>query len=107
MNKRAPGADKERWEIIGRVKRAADIRKIVTQYAEEAGFELSGIVGVQAEGLPELEHFSSWIEQGRAGEMEYLKSRNENGELKRAAIGNIAPWAKSVVVCSINYNSDQ
>jgi epoxyqueuosine reductase len=89
------------------VKQPSEIRKTVTQYAEEAGFELSGIVGVPAGGLRELEHFSTWIEQGRAGEMEYLKSRNENGELKRAAIGNIAPWAKSVIVCAINYNADQ
>jgi epoxyqueuosine reductase len=89
------------------VKQASDIRKIVTQYAEQAGFELSGIVAVPREGLRELDYFPPWIEQGRAGEMEYLKSRNENGELKRAAIGNVAPWAKSVIVCAINYNTDQ
>src|SRR4051812_24843497 len=39
--------------------------------------------------------------------MDYLKSRNEAGNLKRASIVNIAPWAKSVIVCAINYNSDQ
>ena len=38
--------------------------------------------------------------------MRYLESRNEAGELKRASLANAAPWARSVVVCALNYNSD-
>ena len=75
------------------------------QWAEEAGFELSGMVAIPPAGFAELEHFPAWIHAGNAGEMEYLKARNEQGELKRAAIGNFAPWAKSVIVCAINYNT--
>ena len=38
--------------------------------------------------------------------MEYLAARNDAGELRRAALANVAPWARSVVVCAANYNSD-
>ncbi|MCU1307603.1 MAG: hypothetical protein JWN45_2298 [Acidobacteriaceae bacterium] len=78
--------------------------------ATEAGFDLCGVVAVPDEadkGFPELEYFPEWIAQGQAGEMEYLKARNEHGELKRSALSHAAPWAKSVIVCAINYNSDQ
>jgi epoxyqueuosine reductase len=37
--------------------------------------------------------------------MEYLARTNDAGELRRAAISNVAPWARSVVVCAANYNS--
>jgi epoxyqueuosine reductase len=77
-------------------------------FAKEAGFELCGIASVSSlvDGeLPELSYFPEWIAQGQAGEMEYLKARNEEGELKRSAIANVAPWAKSVIICAINYNS--
>ncbi len=39
--------------------------------------------------------------------MKYLEARNEAGELKRASLANAAPWARSVVVCALNYNTDQ
>ena len=50
--------------------------------------------------------FPDWIAAGHAGEMRYLEARNESGELKRASLANSAPWARSVVVCAINYNTD-
>ncbi|MCU1285780.1 MAG: hypothetical protein JWO13_2130 [Acidobacteriales bacterium] len=79
----------------------------VRALASQAGFELCGIVSLSANGdFPELSYFPEWIAQGQAGEMEYLKARNEQGELKRSAIANVAPWAKSVIVCAINYNSE-
>ena len=37
--------------------------------------------------------------------MQYLEARNEAGELKRASLANAAPWARSVVVCALNYNT--
>jgi epoxyqueuosine reductase len=80
---------------------------IVVECARQAGFEPSGIVGVPPEGLPELDYFPGWVEAGRAGEMEYLKGRNEAGELKRAHLHNVAPWARSVIVCAINYSTEQ
>ncbi len=77
----------------------------VKQAARDAGFELCGIAPVSAN--PELEYFPAWIEGGHAGEMRYLESRDEAGRLKRAALRNAAPWAKSVIVCALNYNTAQ
>ena len=37
--------------------------------------------------------------------MEYLARPNAAGDLCRAALENVAPWARSVVVVAINYNS--
>ncbi len=73
--------------------------------AKEAGFELAGIAPV--EDSPELEYFPRWIAEGHAGEMKYLEGRDQRGRLKRASVAHIAPWARSVVVCAINYNTAQ
>lgn len=70
-----------------------------------APFDLVGISGVGE--YRELEFFPSWIADGRAGEMTYLSTRNETGELKRSRLSNVAPWARSVIVCALNYNSAQ
>ncbi len=85
------------------------ITKRVRQFALEAGFESCGVVPIRADSgePPELGHFAEWIAAGRAGEMGYLEARNEAGEFKRAALRNVAPWAKSVIVCAIDYNSDK
>lgn len=73
--------------------------------AADAGFDLCGIA--PAAGARELEYFPAWIAAGHAGEMKYLEARNEQGELKRASLARVAPWARSVIVCAINYNTDQ
>ena len=56
-----------------------------------------------------VEHrqFETWIAAGRAAEMQYLIARDEAGALKRASLKNVAPWARSVVVCASNYNTAQ
>lgn len=36
--------------------------------------------------------------------MEYLKRRNEQGVLLRSDVQVAMPWAKSVIVCALNYN---
>ena len=77
----------------------------IKRLASEAGFDLAGIAGVA--DTPEHRFFPEWIADGRAGEMKYLEARNESGELKRASLANIAPWARSVVVCALNYNTDE
>ena len=77
----------------------------VKRIALELGFDLAGIAGVG--DFEELARFPEWVAQGRAGEMRYLEARNEAGDLKRAALRNAAPWAKSVVVVAINYNSTE
>jgi epoxyqueuosine reductase len=82
-----------------------DVKSIVKRAAEEAGFDLSGVAS--AMGARELEYFPHWIAAGHAGEMKYMEARDEEGELKRASLARVAPWARSVIVCAINYNVNQ
>jgi epoxyqueuosine reductase len=77
----------------------------VTRSARDAGFDLVGIAPV--EDSAELEYFPQWIAAGHAGEMKYLEARDEQGRLKRASLSHAAPWARSIVVCAINYNTAQ
>jgi epoxyqueuosine reductase len=81
------------------------IEALVKQSATEAGFDLAGIAPARLGDLRELRFFSEWIAGGRAGEMAYLESRDSQGRLKRAALEHVAPWARSVIVCALNYNT--
>jgi epoxyqueuosine reductase len=83
----------------------SEISELVSKAARDAGFELAGIA--PAEDAPELRFFPQWIAEGRAGEMKYLEARDDQGRLKRASLAHAAPWARSVIVCAINYNSSQ
>jgi epoxyqueuosine reductase len=85
------------------VRHAAKLSALVKKAAADSGFDLSGIAPVRQFG--ELTYFPEWIAAGRAGEMKYLESRNDAGELRRASLANSFPWARSVVVCAINYNT--
>jgi epoxyqueuosine reductase len=82
-----------------------DIKSLIKQTANDVGFELAGVAGVH--DFPELEYFPQWIAQGNAGEMAYLQARDEVGKLKRGSLRSTVPWARSVVVCAINYNTSQ
>jgi len=82
-----------------------NFKSIVTEAAAAAGFDLFGIAPVADSA--ELKHFPSWIADGHAGEMKYMEARNDQGQLKRASLAHVAPWAKSVVVCAVNYNTDR
>jgi epoxyqueuosine reductase len=84
---------------------ATAIKAAVIQAATEAGFDLVGVAPV--DDAPELEYFPRWIAQGHAGEMKYMAARDEQGRLKRASLAHAAPWARSVVVCALNYNTAQ
>jgi epoxyqueuosine reductase len=81
----------------------SDLKALVKSAAEQAGFDLAGIA--PAGDAQELEYFPEWIAAGRAGEMKYLEARDEKGDLKRASLARVAPWARSVIVCAINYNT--
>ncbi len=85
--------------------RSTDIRATVRQSATAAGFHLVGVAPV--DDVPELAYFPRWIAEGHGGQMKYLEARDEQGRLKRASLANAAPWARSVVVCAINYNTAQ
>src|SRR5271167_877241 len=80
---------------------SSEIRRL----ASEVGFDLAGVAGVA--DTPEHRFFPAWLAEGHAGEMSYLEKRNDAGELKRASLANAAPWARSVVVGALNYNSAQ
>lgn len=99
-------------------------QQIVQECARDAGFHLAGVapadlhdsVAMDAETAPsaqahrpstELNYLDTWIADGRAGEMEYLKRRDADGRLLRSSVQIPFPWVRSVIVCAVNYNSDQ
>ncbi len=86
------------------------LQEQISTLAQEAGFDQAGIAPVPPAGdaadYPELDHFGPWVEQGRAGEMEYLKRRDDAGRLLRSSLRIALPWVRSVIVCAANYNPD-
>ncbi|WP_348266662.1 tRNA epoxyqueuosine(34) reductase QueG [Edaphobacter paludis] len=82
----------------------------IRERAAEAGFDTAGVApvyGTESDpGRVDAERFADWVEAGRAGEMDYLKRRNEHGVLLRSGVEVAMPWARSVVVCAVNYNGD-
>src|ERR1700740_1520023 len=91
--------------------RHAPLQALIAQEATHAGFSTAGIASVPEPGSAEDESdrqsFAEWIEQGNAGEMEYLKRRNDAGELVRSSLRVAVPWVRSVIVCVTNYNTAQ
>lgn len=79
------------------------LKALVDQLARGLEFDRVGVVRI--EDFPELRRFESWIEEERAGEMTYLAKTNDEGKLKRSAVGNAAPWAKSAIVVTANFNA--
>ena len=82
---------------------ATELKAVVSRAASDAGFDLCGVAPVA--DSPELRYFPEWIAAGHAGEMKYMEARDERGDLKRASLAKVAPWARSVVVCATNYNT--
>ncbi len=80
-----------------------DLPPRIKQCARDAGFDLCGIAPVR--DFDELHVFPAWIADQKHGEMKYMEARDDAGELKRAALSRVAPWARSVIVCAINYNT--
>jgi len=73
----------------------------------EAGFDLTGVASLEPEDFPELTAFTEWIEAGHAGEMQYMERCTDSGKLQRLSARNAAPWARSIVVCAVNYSADK
>jgi epoxyqueuosine reductase len=82
--------------------------------AAEAGFDTAGVAPVDAidsgadsgsTAQLDAERFAAWVAAGRAGEMDYLKRRDEQGVLLRSGVQVAMPWARSVIVCALNYNA--
>jgi epoxyqueuosine reductase len=82
----------------------------IVALAQEAGFSKSGIAPVPQPGESEPTefetYFENWVERGYAGEMEYLKRRDQDNRLLRSSLRIAVPWARSVIVCAANYNVD-
>ena len=83
----------------------SNLKNEIKRFAGETGFDLVGVAGVA--DTPEHRFFPEWLAEGRGGEMKYLAARNDADQIKRASLANAAPWARSVVVCALNYNTDQ
>jgi epoxyqueuosine reductase len=79
------------------------LKEEISRQARKAGFDLCGVA--PAGHFAELEYFPRWIAEGRHGEMNYLAARTEDLRLKRENLANVAPWARSVIVCAVNYDS--
>ena len=99
----APGWDNGWTALEDPLTQIGEISACIRTAARDAGFDLSGIAPVR--DFAELRHFPAWIASGHAGEMTYLEARDQNGALKRASLTAAVPWARSVVVCAINYNT--
>lgn len=85
-------------------------REWIEQQVRQGGFDLAGVAAVPAAGTranaESSRRFAAWIASGRAGEMEWLKRLDNAGELVRGDLHRSMPWARSVIVCAINYNPD-
>jgi epoxyqueuosine reductase len=88
----------------------AELGRWLDRVAREAGFDAAGVAEVRSPDEPaaaqEAARFAAWVESGHAGEMEYLKRRDQAGTLVRSALQVAMPWARSVVVCAYNYQAD-
>jgi epoxyqueuosine reductase len=83
----------------------------IEEQARAAGFDLAGVAPVPAEGSPEemqsSRRFADWIGAGRAGEMNWLKRVDAaTDDLVRGDLKRSMPWARSVIICAMNYNAD-
>jgi epoxyqueuosine reductase len=95
----------------------------LTRLSKAKGFDLAGIAALEAAegqgsddtgqydnlgqypGADPGQYLEQWIAAGHAGEMDYLKRRNEQGALLRSEVRAAIPWARSVIVCAANYNA--
>lgn len=81
-----------------------ELFQLVQRAATEAGFERIGVAPASHPEMHDLDRFAEWVDSGYAGEMEYLKRRNQVGEYKRSSVEAALPWAKSIIVAAMNYN---
>jgi epoxyqueuosine reductase len=84
-----------------------ELEALIHGEARSVGFPLSGVASAVPDGEPadsDSQRFASWGEDGRAGEMEYLKRRDPAGAYLRSTLQTAIPWAQSILVCAFNYN---
>jgi epoxyqueuosine reductase len=104
-----PPAEPSAESVAARAGTPVLSQSSLDQLAREAGFSMAGIAAVpepgSVEDIEERRRYEEWIDAGKAGEMEYLKRRDEAGRLVRSSVRVVFPWVRSVVVCAANYNS--
>jgi epoxyqueuosine reductase len=71
----------------------------VCEQAHELGFDLCGVA--PADAFEELANYSTWLERGYAGNMDYLR------DARRADPRAVLEGARSLIVVALNYNSAQ
>jgi epoxyqueuosine reductase len=74
---------------------------LVKAEATSVGFHLCGIA--PAEGFPELQFLSEWLDRGFGGEMHYLRRT----ERRRSDVREVMPSARSVISLGVIYNADR
>ncbi len=84
-------------------------RQWIEAAARAQGFDLAGLAAVpdadSSAGIDEDQRFAAWVASGAAGEMEWLTRRDAEGALVRGDLRRSMPWARSVLVCAVNYNA--
>jgi len=87
-----------------------ELRTWLEAAARSAGFDATGVAPAPDPAEPsaarDAQRFAAWVDAGRAGEMDYLTRRDESGTLVRGALRVAMPWARSVIVCALNYDAD-
>jgi epoxyqueuosine reductase len=94
------------WRRNNAMTWTADSFEWIQRQALQAGFDLAGITSVTSpqQAVSDDDRFASWVAAGYAAEMEYLKRTDESGDLVRGDLRRSLPWARSVIVCAMNYN---
>jgi epoxyqueuosine reductase len=86
-----------------------ELKQWIEAEASAVGFDLASVAAIDCPSQPEerqdADRFREWVDAGRAGEMEYLKRRDHAGALLRSSTRISIPWARSVVICAMNYNA--
>ena len=86
-----------------------DLKLWLDRRSRALGFDLTGLAPVHGLDNPaeaeDAHRFEQWIGAGSAGEMDYLKRKDEAGRLLRQSIRLSHPWVNSAVVCAMNYRT--
>jgi epoxyqueuosine reductase len=73
----------------------------IKQKARSLGFDLAGVAPLGP--FPEAVFYPKWLENGYAGDMQYL----ERQKAAKMEPRSVLPGARSVIVCAMNYNGAQ
>jgi epoxyqueuosine reductase len=89
----------------------SSLRETIIATALAEGFDLAGIAPVPVPGsdaeVLQSSRFLEWAQQGFAGDMAWMLRPGEDGVPMRSSLNKAVPWARSVILCALNYNADQ